>query len=87
MDPKVFGWTKDGDILQMGFFNIDSGECGLPLRCREYEKLKRAAVLPLVYIHSVSDVWSNALDEIEDITPEATRFKEYAFQQRVRRSK
>lgn len=49
--------------------------------CYSEDKLKklvrRTAVLPLVHIHSVSGVWFNALDENEDFTPEAARFKDY----------
>lgn len=43
----------------------------------ELKLVRRTVVLPLVLMHSVSGVWFNALNENDDITPEATQIKDY----------
>ncbi|XP_033753121.1 LOW QUALITY PROTEIN: uncharacterized protein LOC117336618 [Pecten maximus] len=55
--------------------------CGLAGRYRQDDELKtlvrRAAVLPLVPLDQVDDVWFSALDDNEDISGETTRLKDY----------
>ncbi|XP_033726121.1 uncharacterized protein LOC117315828 [Pecten maximus] len=55
--------------------------CGLATRYSNDDDVKtlvrRPAVLPLVPVGRVEDVWFNALEDSEDHTPEMTRFKDY----------
>lgn len=55
--------------------------CGLAIAYRDEEDIKRlvrrAAVLPLVPVHEVEDVWFNALEDIDDDRAAVTRFCDY----------
>jgi len=54
---------------------------GLAVRYREDESIqrlvRRAAVLPLVPVHLIEDVWFAALENIDDDSAEVTRFTDY----------
>jgi len=55
--------------------------CGLTVPYREEDNIRRlvrrAAVLPLVPVHLVEDVWFAALEDVDDDRPDIMRFTDY----------
>ena len=80
-------------ILKACFFHLTqciwrkSQACGLAGQYRQDGNIKtlvrRSAVLPLVPVNEVEDMWFHALENNDNDTPEVTRFADYVTDQWV----